>query len=309
MEAKIVNLQTLFEPEVSYRIPQFQRSYAWGENTQWRPLWEDVRNVAVRLLNRKAGDKIRPHFMGAIVLQHQTSKTGEVTKKLVVDGQQRLTTLQLLIKVTERAFQSQDDTVRATRLRKLITNQKSYWGDDPNNEPKIRQSNLSDQAAFQAAIRSHHTDTQLQPLAISQAYRFLRIPVDEWLNNTPENRYDRADALEEVLTKYLQIAVIDLDEDEEPHMVFETLNDRGERLKPSDLVKSRIMYEANVIDDAQKAEDLWGMFEDEWWRKDTGERLKRGHIDRFLNYWLVMRTRRDVTADRVAAEFREYIKK
>ena len=66
MEAKIVNLQTLFEPEVSYRIPQFQRPYAWGENAQWKPLWDDVRDVALRLLNRKADDKIRPHFMGAI---------------------------------------------------------------------------------------------------------------------------------------------------------------------------------------------------------------------------------------------------
>ena len=86
-------------------------------------------------------------------MQHP-SNTGEVTKRLVVDGQQRITTLQLLIKATEQEFQSQDDTVRAARLQKLITNQESLLGSgDPNNQTKIR-SNLSDQAAFQAAIRS-----------------------------------------------------------------------------------------------------------------------------------------------------------
>ena len=92
--------------------------------------------------------------MGAIVLQDQTSNTGEVTKRLVVDGQQRLTTLQLLIKAIEQEFQGQDDIVRADRLQKLVANQESYWGGDSHNQPKIRQSNLSDQAAFQAAIRS-----------------------------------------------------------------------------------------------------------------------------------------------------------
>ena len=308
MEANIVNLKTLFEPDISYRIPQFQRPYAWGENAQWKPLWDDVRSVARRLLNGKVDRKIRPHFMGAIVLQRQTSKTGEVTKKLVVDGQQRLTTLQLLIKATQQVFQSQDDTDRATRLEKLITNQKSYWGDDSDNEPKIRQSNLIDQAAFQVAIRSHYNNHQSQPWAISQAYTYLRILVEDWLNSKLEERTARADALEEALTTYLQIAVIDLDEDEEPHIVFETLNARGEPLKQSDLVKNTVMYEANVIDDAEKARTLWGMFEDKWWRGNTHEgRLDRIQIDRFLNYWVNMRTLKEVTTDRVASEFRDYI--
>ena len=94
----------------------------------------------------------------------------------------------------------------------------------------------------------------------------------------------RADALEEVLTKYLQIAVIDLDEDEKPHIVFETLNARGEPLKQSDLIKNTVMYEADVIDDAEKAKELWGMFNEKWWREDSGESgSNRVHIDRFLN--------------------------
>ncbi len=84
MDAKIVNLQVLFQQPISYQIPHFQRSYAWGEEAQWEPLWEDVRTVAEHYLNGEMGDKIRPHFMGAIVLQQ--SNTGEVTKRLVVDG-------------------------------------------------------------------------------------------------------------------------------------------------------------------------------------------------------------------------------
>ena len=307
MEAKIVKLRTLFEQQVSYKIPQFQRPYAWKKDIQWQPLWNDIRSVAQRILNQDGNGKIRSHFMGAIVLQHQKSNTGEVTKRLVVDGQQRLTTLQLFIKAAEQVFQSQDDTTRADRLRELTANQRSHWGEDSDNETKIRQSNLSDQKAFQTAMRSHYSDEHNQPSTIGQAYRFLKIAAGEWLNDQPEKRTAKANALEETLTRYLEIAVIDLDEDEKPHIIFETLNARGEPLEQSDLIKNTIMYEADVVDDASKARDLWGMFDDDWWRKATSEKPKRMQIDRFLNYWMMMRKLKNVKKEEVASEFRSYI--
>ena len=303
MEANIVNLQILFQQPISYQIPQFQRSYAWRQVDQWEPLWEDVRNVAKRYLNGETSDKIRPHFMGAIVLFPQTSRTGEVTKSIVVDGQQRLTTLQLLIKATEQEFQSQDDGVRTNRLRELTTNPESYCivSDD---ETKIQQSNRNDQRAFQDAIIDNYSDNPGQ--SISEAYKYFKAEVKKWLNSDPENRAARAHALEETLTKRLQIAAIDLDEDERPHIIFETLNARGEPLKQSDLIKNTVMYEAKVIDDVQKARELWGMFDDERWRSNIGK-TDVTHIDRFLNYWMVMRTLKEVKAGRVASEFRNYI--
>ena len=308
MDAKILNLRSLFHQQIAYRIPQFQRPYAWGEHVQWKPLWDDICNVALRVLKKEDRDTIRPHFMGAIVLQQQNSERGEVTKKLVVDGQQRLTTLQLLIKATEQVFRSQGDNPRADRLGELTTNQKSHWGGDSDNQTKIRQSNLSDQKAFQEAIRSHDSDKQSGPWAISEAFRYLKVLADDWLNSTLENWTARADALEEALTEHLQMAVIDLDEDEKPHVIFETLNARNEPLKQSDLVKNTVMYEANVIDDDEQAENLWGFFDQEWWRQETKEaRLTRIHIDRFLNYWMVMRTLNDIAPNRVASEFRNYL--
>lgn len=304
MNAKITNLRALFQPQISYRIPQFQRAYAWGEQVQWKPLWEDIRNIAFHILD----GKIKTHFLGAIVLQQQKSNTGEVTKRLVVDGQQRLTTLQLLIKATEQVLRNQEDMARADRLRELIVNQKSHWDGDIQNETKICQSNLNDRRAFQEAMRSHYHNKQGQPWAISQAFRYLKVLAENWLDSAPESRPTRAKALEKVLTEHLQIAVIDLDEDEKPHVIFETLNARGEPLKQSDLIKNTVMYEANVVDDGERAEKLWGLFDQQWWRQETKEgRLKRIHIDRFLNYWMVMWTLNDVTSNRVASEFRNYI--
>ena len=132
--------------------------------------------------------------------------------------------------------------------------------------------------------------------------------MESWLESERGSRTERSDALEETLSRKLQIAAIDLDLDEKPHIIFETLNARGEPLTQSDLVKNTVMYEADVIDDADAARGLWGMFEDLWWRKPTGESVvSRTQLDRFLHYWMVMKTRQLLAFPRVAAEFREYV--
>ena len=300
MKAQILNIESLFQEQISCRIPQFQRPYAWGEKIQWQPLWEDVRSVAERFLKKER----RPHFMGAIVLQLQESNTGEVAKRLVIDGQQRLTTLQLLIKATEQVFQSQDDTIRATRLSKLTTNMESHWGGDNSNETKIRQSNSDDRAAFRAAITKHHSINRYESLAISKAHEYFEVAVKDWMNIKPEDRKSRADALEEALTKYLEIAVVDLDQDEKPHLIFATLNARAAILTQSDLIKNTVMYEADVTDDPDKAKELWGMFEDQRWREEVD---KKPHIERFLYFWMIMRTKRAVPVDRFAPKFQDYV--
>ena len=310
MDARIVHLQTLFGDQVSYQIPQFQRPYAWGEGEQWFPLWEDVRNLAKRHLVTDGQRRVKPHFMGAIVLQHRQSQTGEVTKRLVVDGQQRLTTLQLLIKATQLVFQQLDDEARFARLRELTENNESHLGGDSNNQTKIRQSNINDQRAFQEAIRVTFIDDKGAYWPITKAFRYFKEKVEVWLSeaDTPEERVRRSDALEEALTQSLLVAVIDLEDDEEPHIIFETLNARGEILKQSDLVKNTVMYEAGVVDEADAAQRLWGMFEDEWWRKTTSEsRLDRIQLDRLLNHWMMATTLRNVVPNRVASDFRVYL--
>ncbi len=246
--------------------------------------------------------------MGAIVLQQQRSNTGEVTKRLVVDGQQRLTTLQLLIKATEEVFQSRNDAVRASRLRELTINQESHCGGTPDNQTKIRQSNINDQRAFNEALRGTHAGGERQSWAL-RALNYFKEELNNWLDDAPENVTDRANALEEALTEHLKIAVIDLDQGEKPHVIFETLNARGEPLKQSDLIKNIVMYEANVIDNDEQANRLWGFFDGEWWRQYTKESrsLRTSHIDRLLRYWMVMRALKDVTANRVASEFRKYL--
>ena len=77
-------------------VPLFQRPYVWNDENQWDPLWNDVVRVAERVLNRPT-DKHHPHFLGAVVLQQVQNRTGQMQERTIIDGQQRLTTLQLLL--------------------------------------------------------------------------------------------------------------------------------------------------------------------------------------------------------------------
>ena len=305
-EAHIRNINELFRRPVSYLIPQFQRPYAWKRDEQWVPLMEDVQAVAKRYMKPEGVGKVRPHFLGAIVLQHR--EPGLVDKIVVVDGQQRLTTLQLLIKAAHQVFQQMDDVERAARLRELTENP-DHLVENDEHWTKIRQSNSNDKRAFRDIIESVFREEQGNQSSITDSFSYFKENVEKWLDDEGDNILARADALEKALTEYIQIAVIDLDRDEKPHVIFETLNARGEALRQSDLVKNVVMYEADVIDDHRKASDLWGMFDgDQWWRKNTDEpQLKRIESDRFLNHWMIMETRKSVGPDRVSSEFRTYV--
>ena len=308
MDAGIQTLSGLFGTPVSFRIPVFQRPYAWTKGRQWQPLWSDAQRIAGKLLAAKSGEKIPPHFMGAIVLQLQSAKSGHVVKRIVVDGQQRLTTLQLLIRAAQESFQNLDDTQRATRLSKLTLNDDQDQGSESDSDTKVRQSNVNDLHSFQDVIRG--LSNAGKPLrSIGEAYQYFKEEITDWLNEEPANRHARAEALETTLMQYLQLATVDLDEGEKPHFIFSVLNARAQPLRESDHIKNTVMYEANVVDDAAKATELWGLFDrNEWWRGSTNEgRYSRIHLDRFLNYWVVMRTRQEVNADSVSTEFNKFL--
>ena len=308
MDAGIQTLCGLFSSPVSYRIPVFQRPYAWTKERQWQPLWSDAKRMAEKLLAAEQGEKIPPHFMGAIVLQLQSAESGRVVKRIVVDGQQRLTTLQLLVRAAQESFQNLDDTQRANQLSKLTLNDAQQQGGDSDSDTKVRQSNVNDLHSFQDVIRGL-SDPSGPLRSIEEAYQYFNKEITDWLNEQPANRNARANALNTTLTQYLQLATVDLDEGEKPHFIFSVLNARAEPLKDSDHIKNTVMFEANVVDDAAKATELWGLFDrNEWWRGSTNEgRYSRIHLDRFLNYWVIMQTRKEINADSVSTEFNRFL--
>ena len=135
MQVNILNLQNLFFAPVRYEIPPYQRRYVWEQEEQWDPLWEDVRNTTDGYLESKQSQKA--HFLGAVVIQSQTPLPGSLQSWLVVDGQQRLTTMQLLLDAVEEVFKSRGHSNAAARLEFLVLNNAAHTGDDQDAAFKV----------------------------------------------------------------------------------------------------------------------------------------------------------------------------
>lgn len=114
----------LFEAERRFIIPLFQRPYVWSQERQWQPLWEDIALKSDQVLSHEqhAHGKPRQHFLGAIVLGKVPTFGREVTALGVIDGQQRLTTIQIVLVALRDYVMSQNDTYYLQMINKITYN-------------------------------------------------------------------------------------------------------------------------------------------------------------------------------------------
>ena len=299
MKAEVTTLAAMLESNEEYVIPHFQRAYAWTEENQWSPLWDDIVNVAEAIATSDSIDEVSPHFMGPIVIQERSAHPdGRPPGFIVVDGQQRMTTLLIALKaIGEAAMERGLDDLSKQFLNRI-------WNDVGLGQqtPKVRHTNRSDSLSLREVL-----DEQLSTDAVSRmadCHAFFNKSALDYLG-TPDRREQRCQNLLDALEFKLETALLTLDPSEQPNVVFETLNARAEPLKPSELVKNTIMYEGRVTEDEERANTLWNrQFEDSWWRETTGQDSK---LDLFLSDWLTSRLCRRIAPSRVATEFRNYL--
>lgn len=292
MEAHPRTLRYVFRQEVRLLVPLFQRPYVWQAAAQWAPLWEDV---LATLQRTEAGDD-SPHFLGAVVLQLRRRAVGSVEAREVIDGQQRLTTLQLLIAATLHVAESLEVGGRSrARLNALLFNSAELV-DSPEEEYKLWPTNR-DRAAYQAVMARRAADTE-PGSRIVQAYAWFTAAVETWVGEQDDPGTAIAQ-LAGVLADRLEVVAIDLGEDDNAQIIFETLNARGTPLRAADLVKNLLF---RTLQDAGRAverlyRDHWSPFEDPYWEQDVRQgRLVRSRIDTFLGHFLVVLLQSEVQA-------------
>jgi len=318
MRADIITLKLLFQKPVRYLVPTFQRPYVWNQEDQWEPLWNDVRNRAEQYLEElerlgddnqaAAEERTGTHFMGAIVLQQQATATPDLETRHVIDGQQRLATLQLLLDAAQEVFERGGFPKGAKQLAKLVLNDPDYAEGNPDNVFKIWPT-LLDQEAFRHAMSNELPVGGFEDAPIVQAHEFFKLQIRQWLGDEVEMASLKAQALVTALMGLLQIVVIDLQSTDDANIIFETLNARGTPLLASDLIKNSILHtaqESGLKGDTVYRE-YWQGFDETWWRSEVRQgRLVRPRIDVYLHYWLTMRTAEEVQSSEVFRKFRDF---
>ena len=303
MQVNLRSLKELFEPNRVYRVPHFQRHYVWTRDEQWEPLWEDVQEAADKCLNDDAGhvgpvDQSHPadHFLGAVVTQHEDSDT-DVEIRSLIDGQQRLVTLQLLLSAIEEVIEGHAQSA-SKRIGRLIRNQEEFH--EGNEELLFKvQPTAANVEQFKFALGRTETPEDKGDTLIAAARDHFLAAVSKWVEMSGEDVEKRVRALERAVRDHIKMVVIELANSDDEHLIFETLNARGTPLTDWDLTRNFVLNQgsqAGVSDEQMKMEVL-DYFEDDYWFEEirTGG-APRARVDLFLNYWMIMRLAEPVEA-------------
>ena len=309
MQVNTLTLQNIFEKDVLYKCPLYQRPYIWEREKQLEPLWEDMLRLSEKLL---AGDTPRAHFMGASVQNIDQGPPGSIEKRLLVDGQQRLTTLQLILKAFEDALGDEQDDKYKKSIKKLTKNdhplsnkdEESFkvWPTNADRDDFSKTMKAGNRAKLLVAY-GKRADSKSVGHNIPDAYLFFSEKILAWLYDEesefpPEGKVK---ALYSALRENVRIVVIDLDANDDAQLIFETLNARGTPLLAADLVKNSILSEIEAQEESaeQAYEDYWGHFDTDqkFWRQEIGRgHAKRPRIEIFLQHVLMLLGKQDILA-------------
>lgn len=328
MDANTRKLERIFDQTITYQVPLFQRPYVWTQDKNWLPLWEDIQNL---LDKHFTGQKVHPHFLGAVVLEQLANSTGSIESRQVIDGQQRFTTLQLFLIAARDLASVHAIEKYIERFNDLVANRRNKIDHD-DDVFKVWPTNTN-RAAFKIVhqagslanlelVLKHSPELNEEKNNIIDGYRFFYSQLASWINgqldvddeikdtqddNTIAQRFE---SLWHVVKDSLQLVVIDLDANDETQVIFETLNARGEDLLPADLIKN-FLFRRAVIDNENVEElyhDHWQKFESEWWRKEvTQGRITRPRVDVFIHHYLVMMLRDDIKLAHLFNEFKTFV--
>jgi hypothetical protein len=300
----------LFNLPQHFVIPLFQRPYVWKEAEQWEPLWKDIRRIAE--LQIAEPHMNATHFLGAVVIQSHEAQSKRLTTWNVIDGQQRLTTLQILADATCALLAQADQARLAGQLERLTHNDEIYV-EDGDSRLKVRHLNR-DQAAFDEVMSAEppvdHADLTYADSQIVAAHSYFSTVVQQWLGSRDSDDYVvKAKELTGVLLDGLQLVSIELEASENSQEIFETLNARGTPLTAADLVRNFVFQrlEAEGGDTTKAYREHWP-FETKFWTKEVS--VGRNFVSRsslFLNQWLVSRTGEEVSPQATFTRFKSYV--
>ena len=331
MKADAVPLLDLFEKKMRLEVPLFQRQYVWTLEQQWEPLWEDVSRKFAEFIEGRSDGPV--HFLGAMVLDQKATPATHVEKRQVIDGQQRLTTLQIFLAVMRDFCRGQECDELAQEFEKYTLNTGKM------TEPKIDRFKVwptqLDRRYFMDVMtlgsrkaieekhplvrRKYHRQFDPRPRIID-VYLYFDEQVRTFFIGTEEDPplagarplEDRIDEAFRAMKNALQVVAIDLDRDDDPQVIFETLNARGEPLLPADLLRNYIFLRAGRSGESQEElyEKYWSGFDDEFWRTEvTQGRLKRPRSDLFMQHFLASRQAVDIPIKHLYVEYRHWIER
>lgn len=258
----------LFDGKKRYLIPLYQRQYAWPI-AQLELLWEDIERAVDRLNTDRT--TLTPHFMGAIVISQVKTFGKQVQAYEIIDGQQRLTTFQILLSAL-RDVANEFGSAYGAEIQDYLLN--SGVMETPAVERYKLWPSLTDRRAFVALIDPSADPSEIEAAVIDEAsymrrsteahayfLQKVRAHVSPDGGDYEEHRLER---LFEALKEGLAVVSIELEGGDDPQTIFETLNSRGVELTPGDLMRNFIFQRAKGLGQSAGSLNIDKLYATHW---------------------------------------------
>ncbi|WP_024422072.1 DUF262 and DUF1524 domain-containing protein [Helicobacter pylori] len=261
MEAKATPLLKFIKENQKNQlvIPIYQRLYSW-EKEQCKELWDDIIKIG-------GNDKMDGHFIGSIlyVLDGITHSDNAL---LIIDGQQRLTTITLLLTALRNHL---SDEVR----RKEIENH-YLINSDKDGDKKFRLIlSESDKDTLLYLIDKDRRKPSEPSLKIVENFKLF----EEWVSNT-----DKLETIFKGLEKLMIVEIALEKGKDDPQLIFESMNSKGIKLVQTDLIRNYIVMETEI----EKQEDFYNKY---WRAMEEDFKQNKKWFDRFVRHYLTIKTR------------------
>ena len=282
MKTTDILVRTLFDRDVQYIIPLFQRHYVWDEENQWAPLWEDITKKVDQNLSKSQTS----HFTGAVVVHQKLTSLDEVPKFEIIDGQQRLTTFQIILcALRDRCLDLEATDSKygaiAKQTDRYILNQEILTSDFADEEYKLMPTKY-DRNSFQALVKGNATQSSGN---IKDAYDYFKQNIVSDVGTDLDKMRNLFNSIRGSFS-FVQIL---LDPDDEPERIFESLNARGKPLLQFDLLRNNLFMRARVEEDRDRLyREYWAHFENPYWESEvTVARSKITLSELFFLHFLI----------------------
>lgn len=280
--------------DVHYFLPYFQREYAW-DKTNWQTLLNDV----ISLYDIYSEEKPPEHFMGSLVVINDGTRNGTVPAFKVVDGQQRLTTISLILCALANLTKASNPNLHK-KIWKMVTNP-----DETGNlhYKLLPTSKYGDREVYIAILNEEDIPSSESriPLAYNYYYQELEIKIKQ-KKIDPEKFFL-------VLINCLQVVFIDLNQEERPYEIFESLNAKGRPLTQADLVRNYIAMKLPENRQPIIFDRYWSKIENLLQEKRLVGRSRLGELTAFLRHYLAYRSGALCNEEHVYERFRDRIEK
>ncbi|CAJ0882762.1 hypothetical protein AMST5_03367 [freshwater sediment metagenome] len=283
MKATEAKLLGFLKKSPQFVIPIYQRNYSWTAK-ECRQLWEDV-------IRSGSHDEISVHFIGSIVYVEQgLNQVSHQAPLLVIDGQQRLTTVTLLLAALSNALGDTEpvDGFSGRKIRNYYLLNPEETGD---RHYKLLLSQ-TDKHTLTALVANHELPKE-RSIRVEQNHALFV----ELLSSCNGN-------FEAVCNGLAKLVVVDIalsrDQDN-PQLIFESMNSTGRELSQADLIRNYILMGLEPTLQTRLYEQYWRPME-----KDFGQEAYDTHFDAFMRHYLTFKTGEIPRLDEVYEAFKIY---